>query len=83
MLNGLGDIPPYPYLAFIYLQIYYLVFCLLAVAVLTVDVIPTSNPQIGILLFLPSNKVLDVRISLEKLIYSTVAPVDNSNHICS
>ena len=81
MLNGLGDIPPYPYLAFIYLQIYYLVFYLLAVAVFTVDIIPTNDSQCGISLLLPNNKVLDVRISLDKLIYPAVVPVNDSDHV--
>jgi hypothetical protein len=81
MLNGLGDLPPYPYLAFIYLQIYYLAFYLLAVAVFTVDIIPTSNSQCGISLLLPNNKVLDVRISLDKLIYPAVVPVNDSDHV--
>jgi hypothetical protein len=81
MLNGLGDLPPYPYLAFIYLQIYYLAFYLLAVEVFTVDIIPTSNSQRGISLLLPNNKVLDVRISLDKLIYPAVVPVNDSDHV--
>jgi hypothetical protein len=78
---GWGIYPPYPYLAFIYLQIYYLVFYLLAVAVFAVDIIPTSNSQRGILFFLPNNKVLDTRISLDKLIYPAVVPVNDSDHV--
>jgi hypothetical protein len=78
---GWGIYPPYPYLAFIYLQIYYLVFRLLAVEVFAVDIIPTSNSQRGVLLFLPNNKVLDTGISLDKLIYPAVVPVNDSDHV--
>ena len=46
-----------------------------------VDIIPTNNSQLRILSFLPSNKVLDVRISLDKLIYPAVAPVNDSDHV--
>jgi hypothetical protein len=78
---GWGIYPPYPYLAFIYLQIYYLAFRLLAVAVFAVDIIPTSNSQRGISLLLPNNKVLDTGISLGKLIYPAVVPVNDSDHV--